>query len=248
MNDRLKFGIYIIFIFILGLAIGILLNRALLQKRIKDMLIMRASGRIVPQLEEIVKPENPEQWTLIREILDKYETKMAEIHLRFREEIEAAFKSLKADVDPLLTSEQKKRLEDMLPKPPPFLKREPRGFGLPPGGPGPSPGLPPGPFRGRSVEEELAFLADELILTAEQADKVKAILKDYEDRAKPQMEKPGFPEEFKAVMRLREERDKEIEKVLTREQAEKWRARRPGDWMKRREPPPPRGPEGPPPF
>ena len=153
MNVRLKFAVYIALTFLVGIAIGVLLNRALLQKKINDMLIMRASGRIVPRLEEIVKPGNPEQWKSIREILDKHESKMAGIHLRFREEIEAAFKSLKTDLDPLLTAEQRSLLEDMLPKPPPFFGREPRGFGFIPG-------------RGPSVEEELSFFVERLGLSA----------------------------------------------------------------------------------
>jgi len=235
MNIRLKFAVYIAITFLVGIAVGGLLNRALLQKKINDMLIMRASGRIVPRLEEIVKPGNPEQWKSIREILDKYESKMAGIHLRFREEIEAAFKSLKTDLDPLLTAEQRSLLEDMLPKPPPFFGREPRGFGFFPG-------------RGPSVEEERSFRVERLGLAAEQADKVKAILNDYADRIGSQMKKPGPPGESPSFFKLFEERNREIEKTLTPEQADKLKAWRPGNQERTEMPPPPDGQDAPGPY
>lgn len=243
MNVRMKFAVYLVFTLLFGIAIGILLNRALLQKKIKDMLMMRASGRIVPQLEEIVRSAGPEQRESIREIFDKYETKMADIHLRFREEIEAAFKSLKADVDPLLTPEQKIRLDEMLPKPPPFLKREPGGFPPPPpGGPGPSPGWPPG----LPLEEELSFLSEKLGLSAEQTDRIRTILRDYAGRMKPPGERPEPPEKRQAFRNLRAERNREIEKILTPEQVEKFKVLRPEGRMGLREPPQRRGPEDPP--
>jgi hypothetical protein len=235
MNIRMKSAVYIVFTFLVGVAVGILLNRALLQKKINDMLVMRASGRIVPRLEEIVKPENPEQWTSIRKILDKHEGQMAGIHLRFREEIEAAFKSLKADLDPLLTAEQKSRLEDMLPKPPPFFRQAPGRFGLPPG-------------RGLSVEEELSFLVEGLGLSPEQTDKVKAVLNDYASRIESQMKKAWRPGEAPPFIKLLEERNREIEKILTPEQADKLKAMRPGNPKRPGMPPPPGPQDAPEPF
>jgi len=147
MSTRWQIVIQVVVIMIIGIVIGALLNRALVQKRIKDMLTMRDAGLREPRPDRILKPADTEQEVKIQAVLDKHAQHFSEIHRRFNSEIEAAFKSLKNEIDPILTPEQKKAFERMIPGPPPEFGRLPRlqgGSLRSPGGPPDALGRKPG--------------------------------------------------------------------------------------------------------
>ena len=209
MNIKWKIAIHIVAALLIGILIGALLNRTLVQRRIKNMLEMRAVGLLAPRPERDLKPVSPEQEKRIREILDSHAERLAEIHKRFDGEIQSAFKSLKQEIDPILTPEQRDQFKRMIPGPPPFFDRGRRGF--PPMG---RPSLPP---------FELEALRRELSLTEEQMGKFKAIMEELWNQAPLPGEKPEGPEVGDPLRQIREKMDKEIEKILTDEQKEKFR-------------------------
>ena len=244
MSVKWKIVLHVVVVLIIGIVIGALLNRALVQKRIKDMLTMRGAGLRVPRPERILKPLDAEQETKIQAVLDKHAQRLSEIHQRFNSEINAAFKSLKDEIDPILTPEQKKVFEKMIPGPPPAFGRPPRARGWPPRSPGGQPGFPgqapgapggpegpPGRPQGEflserapfSAEFELAMLKAELDLSEDQAAKIKAVLDQFVAQRQSLSEKEISPNNFDSLRQAEEKKDKEIEKILTSAQKEKYK-------------------------
>jgi hypothetical protein len=222
MNAKWKITLYLVITLIIGIVIGAMLNRALVQKRIKNIFKTEIGSLLIRDAERVLAPMSPAQKELIRQILDKHAEKLSEIHERFGNEIQAAFKSLREEIDPLLTAEQKKQLEGMFPGPPPFRRHPPEGF----------------PFMKKpfSPESELAMLQSELNLSEEQVAKIKAILEEFQAQEKPFREKGAPPETFDSFRQANEKKFQEIEKILTEDQKEKFRRlRKPGpdrreDW------------------
>lgn len=209
MNVRWKIAIHITVTLLIGILIGALLNRTLVQRRLKNMLEMRAVGLLAPRPERDLKPMTPEQDKQIREILAKHAERMAEIHQRFDREIQSAFKSLSKEIDPILTPEQRDQFKRMIPGPPPFPFRPRRGF----------------PLMGRrdSPPFELETLRRELNLSEGQTDKVKAILEEFWNQAPRPGERPEGAGVAGPLRQIREKMDQEIKKVLTDDQREKFR-------------------------
>lgn len=220
MSAKWKIILYLIVTLIIGIVIGAMLNRALVQKRIKNIFKTEIGSLLVRDAERVLPPMSPEQRKLIREVLDKHAKQLSEIHERFGNEIQSAFKSLREEIDPLLTAEQKKQLEGMFPGPPPFRRRPPEGF----------------PFMKRppSPESELAALQSELDLSEEQAAKIKTVLEEFQSQLRSFREKEAPPETFDSFRQADEKKFQEIEKILTEDQREKFRRfRKP--WPDRRE-------------
>jgi Spy/CpxP family protein refolding chaperone len=209
MNIKWKIAIHIVATLLIGILIGALLNRTLVQRRIKNILEMRAAGLLAPRPERDLKPMSPEQEKKIREILDKHAGRLAEIHQRFDGEIQSAFKSLSQEIYPILTPEQRDQFKRMIPGPPPFFDRGRRGF--PPMG-----GAELPPFR-------LEALRRELNLTEEQMGKVKAIMEELRNQAPRPGARPEGAGVAGPLRQFREKMDQEIEKVLTGDQKEKFR-------------------------
>jgi len=142
MNAKWKIGIYIVVTLIIGIAIGVLLNRAMVRHWIRGELTMRETG-LRPFRGEVVKPTDAVQEAKIQKILDRHAQRLAAIHSRNRKEMEAASKLLKSEMDPILTPEQRAQFEKRMPGPPPPTPGLPGGF---PGGGAPG-GLGPGEMR-----------------------------------------------------------------------------------------------------
>jgi hypothetical protein len=168
MSAKSKIILHMGVTLVVGIAIGVLLNRAVIQKRIRDVMERRAAGLFLP-VRDILASATPEQEPKLREAFEKHRKSLAEIHDRFSREIQTALDDLKNEVDPLLTPEQKKRLETKLPGPPPFSRWRRGGF--PPGGP---------PFPGGIAIE---VLRDRLKLSDEQAARIKDILDRFKEEA-----------------------------------------------------------------
>ena len=228
MNVKWKIAIHIAATLIIGILIGALLNRTLVHRRIRGMLEMRTAGLLAPRPERNLKPVSPEQEKRIREILDSHAERLAEIHKRFDGEIQSAFKSLRQEIDPILTPEQRDQFKRMIPGPPPFFDRG-------------RPGFPP--FKRRySPPFALEALQEELNLSEDQNKKVRSILEQFRNQAPLPGESPEMAGPADGLRRVREKLDQEIEKVLTDEQKEKFRR-----LMKMRRPMPEEGqPQRPP--
>jgi Spy/CpxP family protein refolding chaperone len=196
MNIKLKTSLIIIFTLVVGIVIGALLNRALMQNRVQRVLSMRRPNVFTHSYLEIIKP-NPDQTKQIREILERNGQVMEEIRSKSREDLESAMSAMMTELKSVLTPEQIRQLQD----------RSSRGR-MPFGRPFP--------------EDELTFLSSELELTAEQRSKLSKILEEFRMQP-PNKMIPGRSEEM--MPRYREkmgEREEAIRKILTDKQKVKY--------------------------
>lgn len=125
MNMKVKTTFIIIITLILGVVIGAMLNRALLQNRIRRTFSQQNPNRLALFYERIIQPD-PAQSEVLREILNKHSKRMSEIRTNFFEEMQSAVKALQADIDPILTLEQKKRLRERMMRPRRFFNQRGR--------------------------------------------------------------------------------------------------------------------------
>ena len=203
MNVKLKITLIIIITLIIGIIIGAMANRAISHNRIKNILSQRRPDIFVNVYERMLQPDD-EKSKQIREILNRHAKLMSEIRTNFMNELQSSMESLKAELEPLLTPEQKQRLERGLPGPPPF---------------------PQGPPWGRFFHEEISALKDELELTEEQVSQVEEILeKTREERFKFfRKEMLNLREKWQVMQEMEENKEKEIEKILTEEQKKRFK-------------------------
>jgi hypothetical protein len=137
MNTKVKITFIIIVTLVIGIVLGALINRALLRQRIQKAFLHRNPVGMVSFLEEVIEP-TPEQRILIREILEKHRKKSEQLREKFMMDMKAEFESLEAELDPILTPEQKKRLKRRSFRPWRGPRRRPGSWGMPP-----PPGKPP---------------------------------------------------------------------------------------------------------
>jgi len=128
MNIKVKITLIIIITLALGIVIGAMLNRALLQHRINRAFSWRSPEFMINNFIDIIEPDQ-EQRKLIREILNKNAERMMELRENHRKELQESFESLQKELDLILTPEQKRRLLRRLPGP---FQRSRRFPGKPP--------------------------------------------------------------------------------------------------------------------
>jgi len=218
MNIKVKITFIIIITLAIGIVIGALLNRTLSQNRIKRILERRNPPIFISFYERIIEP-NADQRDSVRKILDKYAQRFLEIRANSQEELQSSFESMTAELEPLLTPEQKERLEEGFPRPPRFF---PRALMI------------------RGVNQELSILKERLGLSEDQASKIKLILEELRDQAEKIREERERPGKFQIMRELEEKKDQSIEKMLTNDQKKiyeemkKERKRKTGEGMRQR--------------
>jgi hypothetical protein len=210
MNLKVKITFLIIITLVIGIVIGAMLNRAVSQNRIRRILERRNPPIFISFYERIIEP-NADQRDSVRKVLDKYAQRLSKIRTNFQDELQSSFESMKAELEPLLTAEQKERLEEGFP-------RQPRFF--------------PRPFRIRDVNQELSMLKERLGLSEDQASQIKIILEKFWDQAKKMREERESPERgFQIMIELQEKKEQSIKKLLNDDQKkifeEMEKARRP---------------------
>lgn len=196
MNVKTKTFLVIVLTLVVGIIIGALANRALLQNRVRRVFSMRSPNVFTQSYLESIKPD-AEQNKQIKEILERNGQLLDEIRAKSREDLETVMAAMMSELESVLSPEQLKRLED----------RSSRGRV---------------PFGRRSVEDELAFLSSELDLTEDQISKLEKILKT--SRIHPPDKKPsGPPMELMTTFREQmQKREEEIIKILTDDQKNKY--------------------------
>jgi len=205
MNIKTKTTFIIIVTLVIGIAIGAMLNRALLQNHIKRTFSYRNPDRLPIFYERILDP-NVEQTQKIRSVLKKHALTVSKIRYNYQEEMLAANESFKTKLYPLLTPAQKSRLNKGPFNPLQFLRQRERLRNL--------------PQKNNFIQSRLSFLKKELSLTKVQAEKIKQIL---EKHSPDQNAKRG-------ENRLRDQRpgtfikeiDQAIQEILTEKQKEKY--------------------------
>lgn len=123
MNIKVKIALIIIVTLVIGIVLGAMLNRAFLRHRIQRAFADRNPVGMVSFIERNIQPAE-EQREQIRDILEKHRKKSAEMREKFMMDMKAEFESLEAELNPILTPEQKNRLKRRLHGP----SRDPRRF------------------------------------------------------------------------------------------------------------------------
>ena len=139
MTDRTKSVLLIVATLVIGMVLGSLVTGAIANRRLDSL--AEARGRMSAFFVDAIEPESEEQAEAIREVLDGAAPRFKEIFEATRGEMKRLSDSVMAELDPILTDEQKERLEKRMQL---RLRRPPRGReGRPGFGDGP-PGLRPG--------------------------------------------------------------------------------------------------------
>jgi hypothetical protein len=207
MSVKAKITTIIVLTLFIGVAIGAMLNRALLHRRIARTLAWGNPAAMTANLERLLSPTD-EQSKEIRRILDEHGAVLLKIRKDSMQETMEVMQSLEAALDPILTPEQKRSLS----------RRDfgPRAFGKP------GQGLPPGRRPERRSSEELERLAERLGLSPDQASQIGSILQQ------PVMASPfGWGSRDIEGMLLRwanrqEQLDRAIAGILTEEQKQEY--------------------------
>jgi predicted RNase H-like nuclease (RuvC/YqgF family) len=110
MNTKVKIALIIIVTLVIGIVLGAMLNRAFLRHRIHRAFADRNPAGMISFIEKDIRP-TPDQREKIREVLEKHRKKSSDLREKFMMEMQAEFESLEAELDPILTSEQKNRLK-----------------------------------------------------------------------------------------------------------------------------------------
>jgi hypothetical protein len=121
---------------LIGMAIGSLVTGALNNRRLERLVEMRSARGLSFFVEEVVRPESPEQLEAIRAVLEEAGPRFAAEMRGSRERMRQLADSVRAVLDPLLTPEQRARLDDRM-----RITRGRMPFG-PPGAHGPEDGRP----------------------------------------------------------------------------------------------------------
>ena len=161
MSVKAKITTIIVLTLFIGVAMGAMLNRALLHRRIARTLAWGNPAAMTANLERLLSPTD-EQSKEIRRILDEHGDVLLKIRKDSMQETMVVMQSLEAALDPILTPEQKRSLS----------RRDfgPRAFGKP------GQGLPPGRRPERRGSEELERLAERLGLSPDQTSQIRSIL------------------------------------------------------------------------
>ena len=127
MTASTKSALMLFSTLLIGMLLGSLITGAVNNRRMRSLAEMRSARGLAYYLEDVVEPESAEQREAIRAVLDEAAPKFSEVMLESREQMRALTDSVLAELDPLLTEEQRARLEER-------MRIGPRGA---PGGPRP---------------------------------------------------------------------------------------------------------------
>lgn len=210
MSMKLKVTFIIIITLVLGIVVGFMLNRTYSQRRVRNILSRRSPEFFVTFYERTLEPDT-KQSKMIREILDTHAKQVLDIRENFQEELQSLFESMKAEIDPMLTPEQKERLKERFPRPSPYRGR---------------------PMKKRGLDKEFFTLKERLHLSEEQTSQIKQIFEESgmrPERIWGEMRFPGgwrmqretrFPGGMTPMIERQKKVEKAIQEILTEEQKE----------------------------
>ncbi len=123
MKMETKTVLIILITLIIGMIIGALITGAFARHHIGRFMSMRKPERLGAHVERIIDPDESQR-EAVRAVLQRHSEQFLELHSQFEGKMLALRDSLKKDLDPILTEEQKKRLERQ-PKPPKHFRDRP---------------------------------------------------------------------------------------------------------------------------
>ncbi|MBN1154118.1 hypothetical protein JXB12_04280 [candidate division KSB1 bacterium] len=114
MNVKKKSYIILLATFIIGIMIGIMLDRCFMSPRkIDKIAYMKTRERLAGIIFHVVQPKE-DQIDDIKRILEDHSQRFMKIENESRENVAAAFDSLMKDLSPILTDKQEERLQNKL--------------------------------------------------------------------------------------------------------------------------------------
>jgi hypothetical protein len=111
MSIHGKSALIILGTLLIGIVIGVFLAGPVVHHRMQPHIPGRGPEAITPMLERLIEP-SPDQEEAVREVLERHSKRLAEMHKGYRDDMVAMMDSLRKDLDPILTEEQKARLDE----------------------------------------------------------------------------------------------------------------------------------------
>lgn len=206
MNIKNKVTLLVIIVLITGVFIGVMLNRVILQNRIKKAFSRINPNQIPAFYERILEPDTTNS-SQIRSILAKHAKKVKGIREDYQKKMQKANQSLYNDLAPFLTPVQRRRFNQRL-----FM----------PGMPFHTRGRLSDSFlAGEALDKDVEFIKTELSLTEEQTEKVREVFRKYRIPLwTPRLKYGGVrnSEMHKEMLQRVKERDKAVKEVLDERQ------------------------------
>lgn len=204
MNVKAKTFLIIALTLLIGIVVGGLTHRIVMEKRIKRAFSIRNPEHLVSQYEKTLNPDS-KQAKQLREILNKHAKTIEELRYDFQEDMLSANETLDKELNKILTPAQKRRLQRR-----PFRPRRP----------------PQREHQGRFQRERMPFFMEDmqalrvqLSLSDEQVQKMMEVM------MKPISPREMIPKEETSLERILQrwkERegavDEEIKEILNEEQ------------------------------
>jgi len=111
MSMKVKTALVLLVTLVIGIVLGVLLDRAYMHFRFKkEFSSSRTRVGFVERMEKIITP-TPEQQPKVKPILEKYGESLMKFHDESRGRIQEIFKAFHDELRPLLTPEQMNNLE-----------------------------------------------------------------------------------------------------------------------------------------
>ncbi len=107
---------------LIGIVLGGVISGAIVNRRLQHLTELRRPGGFAFFLEHAIQPEDEEQAEAIHDVLERIGPRFHEILERSHREMEALRDSVRAELDPILTAEQKERLETRTRMRPGFMR------------------------------------------------------------------------------------------------------------------------------
>ena len=137
MTMKSKTWIILIFTLLIGIVLGVFLDRTVMkfrfQKRFKEV---RQPRGITRMLEDLIQPDET-QYKAVKDILEKYSKRLHDQREKSFQQMDVVMDSLRAELDQILTDEQKARLKQDMERMKQRRERGPKPGEMPP---------PPKPF------------------------------------------------------------------------------------------------------
>ena len=114
MTASTKSALMLFSTLLIGMLLGSLITGAVNNRRMSNLAEMRSARGLVFFFEDVVRPESEEQREAIRAVLDEAAPKFSTAMSESRERMKALSDSVRAELDPLLTDEQRARLEERI--------------------------------------------------------------------------------------------------------------------------------------